>query len=145
MTTAKNEKSHQLAFRLPHELVAWLQQEADRRSAETPGMKFSVSDVARIILTTAMASGGAPKLAPTPTAVAKTDAKTTEKRIHAALLAALKAGRKQAELADAAGIDRGALSRFKGKGTGIAPERLAALAKVLGSCALKLPPTAEDD
>lgn len=56
-------------------------------------------------------------------------------RVHAALVAALDGGAMQADIARKAGLDSGHLSRFKAKGSGLSPERLARLAKAIESSA----------
>lgn len=51
--------------------------------------------------------------------------------VRAALLRALQAGEVQSQLADRAGIDRSALSKFKKNGTGLSAEKLRSLAAAL--------------
>ena len=134
-------QTKQLAFRLPHELVTWLETEAERVSRETD-LSLSVSDVARRILTRAMraASGPAveivavePTKAPPSKAPKTTKGPADERTVRAALVAELAKGeRSQAQIAKVAGIDGGQVSRFKKTGKGIAGEKLVALAKALG-------------
>jgi hypothetical protein len=54
MAGVSNGKSQQVAYRLPHDLVAWLKAEADKREAEEPGSGTAPPDVARVLLTAAM-------------------------------------------------------------------------------------------
>lgn len=52
-------------------------------------------------------------------------------QLHAALLRAIEAGESQASIARRAGIDPGALSRFRRTGRGISPEKLNGLERAL--------------
>lgn len=52
-------------------------------------------------------------------------------KVHSALLRATKGGESQASIAKRAGVDEGALSRFRKTRKGVSPEKLAKLAKAL--------------
>lgn len=69
--------------------------------------------------------------APRVKAPAAAAAPTTPADVRAALVAILETGVKAAELAGAAGVDKGSLSRFKKEGTGLSPAKLEALAKAI--------------
>jgi transcriptional regulator with XRE-family HTH domain len=56
------------------------------------------------------------------------DDEPAAERVRADLVRALKAGGKQGEIADSAGIDRGQVSRFKAGKSGLSPEALRKLA-----------------
>jgi len=71
--------------------------------------------------------------APRVKAPAAAAAPTTPADVRAALVAILETGVKAAELAGAAGVDKGSLSRFKKEGTGLSPAKLEALAKAIRS------------
>lgn len=67
--------------------------------------------------------------APSPAVPPAENAEAT--KVHAALLRALEGGESQASIAKRAGIDPGALSRFRKTGKGIASDKLAKLRKML--------------
>lgn len=67
MSKATNDQTQQLAFRLTHAEVAWLQAEADRLSAET---MLSVSMTAVVRRLIAMAMRGSPTVVPVAVAPA---------------------------------------------------------------------------
>lgn len=69
--------------------------------------------------------------APRAKPVAPAAAATTPENVHSALVAILDTGVKAAELAGAAGVDKGSLSRFKKEGTGLSTAKLEALAKAI--------------
>ncbi len=80
----------------------------------------------------------APKAEPSTTPVAVSAVapegaanETDRDRIHAALLRALDRGDTQVQIADRAGVDQTALSRFKTTRTGLSPKRLRKVEKVL--------------
>ncbi len=107
----------------------------------------AASFVRGLIRREAKAKGLMPAAA-APPAVAKVEATTTpaeepasasrdaaeepdKERIHAALERAIKKGEVQGQLADRAGVDRSALSRFRKTHSGLSSDRLRRLEKVL--------------
>lgn len=85
-------------------------------------------------LTSAPAMPGSPAVPaePPPVPVMRTaDDGPEATDVHAALLRALEAGAVQGQIADRAGVDRSALSKFKKSGSGLSTEKLRSLAAVL--------------
>ena len=77
----------------------------------------------------AAAPAGSPAAPPEP---ATPPAETTEAaRVHRALLDAVEGGEAQASIAKRAGVDAGALSRFRKTGKGLSPDKLASLGRTL--------------
>lgn len=71
----------------------------------------------------------APEAPPTPAARTPEEAEAAE--VHAALVRAIDAGATQAQIAERAGVDAGALSKFKKSGSGLSPEKLKKLRRAL--------------
>lgn len=144
-------------IRLPPEETALLSRLVEARSASAArigAIVTPVSLVCGVIRDLARAEGldapAAPQAIEAPTRPAapttpetgaegkaqrREDTAPNAAHVKAALLAALAAGQKQADIAKKAGIDSGHLSRFKAKGSGLSPESLGKLAKVVGTSA----------
>lgn len=94
-----------------------------RREAKAKGVTVATAPEAPTAPPAAQAPTSQPK-APTPEDAAAAAA-------QAALLRAIEKGESQAKIAKAAGVDPGALSKFKQTGSGLSPEKVRRLAKVL--------------
>jgi hypothetical protein len=75
----------------------------------------------------------APQATEAPPAVPPRPAASDPARVKDALVAAIENGARQADIARKTGVDSGQLSRFKATGSGISPENLTKLSKVLES------------
>lgn len=124
------DRGVQCGFRLPTDLVEWIDDEARRLSP--PGAVLSRTDVVKIALSRvrSMQREGRDPLRFEPSPPAPRPA--TETPTHKRLLQRLREGDlTQAQIAEAADIDTGLLSRFKTSGRGLSPESLNRLRKVL--------------
>jgi hypothetical protein len=81
------------------------------------------------------ASAKPPAQAPAPEAPPKPTTRTPEEaeaaEVHAAFLRAVEKGETQAQIAEKTGIDAGALSKFKKNGSGLSPEKIKKLRRIL--------------
>jgi len=102
-----------------------------RREAKAKGVTAPPSPPATSAPPMVHASG--PETAPTAKATPPTQEETEAAAAHAALLRAVEKGESQAKIAERAGIDAGALSKFKKTGGGLSPQKVRKLAKVVSS------------
>lgn len=61
-----DEETKQMAFRMPVALVTRLEAHAERLRAQTPGMRFSISDAVRVLLTKGLDQEEKPQPAAAP-------------------------------------------------------------------------------